>query len=112
MNPDDLRLLETVGSEAHIAAGQVLIEPGQRGSGLFVVLEGNLVVEAPEGTRELGPGALVGERALFSAEGTRTARVRAIGDVRVLAVDRVDVERLCADDAELQARLVVAGDEH
>jgi hypothetical protein len=38
--------------------------------------------------------------------------VRAIGDVRVLAVDRVDVERLCAADAELQARLVVAGDEH
>ena len=112
MNPDDLRLLETVGSEAKIAAGQVLIEPGQRGSGLFVVLEGNLVVEAPEGTRELGPGALVGERALFSDEGTRTARVRAIGDVRVLAVDRVDVERLCAADAELQARLVVAGDEH
>jgi CRP-like cAMP-binding protein len=112
MNPDDLRLLETVGSEAKIAAGQVLIEPGQRGSGLFVVLEGNLVVEAPEGTRELGPGALVGERALFSAEGTRTARVRAIGEVRVLAIDRVDVERLCAADAELQARLVVAGDEH
>jgi CRP-like cAMP-binding protein len=111
MNPDDLRLLETVGSEARIAAGQVLIEPGQRGSGLFVVLEGNLVVEAPEGTRELGPGALVGERALFSAEGTRTARVRAIGEVRVLAIDRVDVERLCAADAELQARLVVAGDE-
>ena len=112
MDPDDLRLLETVGSEARIAAGQVLIEPGQRGSGLFVVLEGNLVVEAPEGSRELGPGALVGERALFSAEGTRTARVRAIGDVRVLAVDRVDIERLCAADAELQARLVVAGDEH
>jgi CRP-like cAMP-binding protein len=112
MNPDDLRLLETVGSEAKIAAGQVLIEPGQRGSGLFVVLEGNLVVEAPEGTRELGPGALVGERALFSDEGTRTARVRAVGDVRVLAVDRVDVERLCAADEELQARLVVAGDEH
>jgi CRP-like cAMP-binding protein len=76
------------------------------------VLEGTLVVEAPEGTRELGPGALVGERALFSAEGTRTARVRAIGEVRVLAVDRVDVERLCAADTELQARLVVAGDEH
>jgi len=112
MNPDDLRLLETVGSEARIAAGQVLIERGQRGSGLFVVLEGNLVVEAPEGMRELGPGALVGERALFSDEGTRTARVRAIGDVRVLAVDRVDVERLCAADAELQARLVVAGAEH
>ena len=112
MNPDDLRLLETVGSEARIAAGQVLIEPGQRGSGLFVVLEGNLAVEAPEGTRELGPGALVGERALFSAEGTRTARVRAIGEVRVLAIDRVDVERLCAADAELEARLVVGGDEH
>jgi CRP-like cAMP-binding protein len=95
MNPDDLRRLEEVGTEVSIAAGQMLTERGQPGTGLFVIVEGTVVVEAPEGTRELGPGAVIGERALLS--GTRTARVRAMSDLRVLVVDRAAVEQLCAD---------------
>jgi CRP-like cAMP-binding protein len=109
VHPDDLRRLETVGVETHVSAGHVLIEHGQYGSGLYVILEGSVVVEAPEGTRELGPGAIIGERALFSPDGRRTARVRATTDVRVLAVDRVDLERLCADDVGLADRVVESG---
>ena len=105
MHPDDLRLLETVGSEAKVASGRVLIEPGQLGSGLYVILEGTVLVEAPEGTRELGAGTLVGECALLSEDGKRTARVRATSNVRVLAFYRVDVERLCADNEGFARRL-------
>jgi CRP-like cAMP-binding protein len=108
MHPDDLRLFQSVGSETELAAGHTLIEHGQHGAGLFVILEGTVVVEAPEGTRELGPGACVGERALFSADGTRTARVRTKSDVRVLAVDRVEFERLCEADETLAARVADA----
>ena len=104
MNPEDLRLLETVGAEAEVAAGQVLIERGQYGAGLYVIVEGTVVVEAPEGTRELGPGNFIGERALLSSDGKRTARVRATTDVRVLAVDRTDFERLCAGDPAFASR--------
>jgi len=105
MHPDDLHLLEGVGSETKVASGRVLIEPGQLGSGLYVILEGTVLVEAPEGTHELGAGTVVGERALLSEDGRRTARVRATSDVRVLAVDRVDIERLCADNADFARRL-------
>ena len=108
MNADDLHLLETVGAESELAAGHVLVERGQHGTGLYVILEGTVLVEAPEGTRELGPGEVVGERALFSADSTRTARVRTTSDVRVLAVDRADVDRLCAEDAGLARRLAGA----
>jgi CRP-like cAMP-binding protein len=73
-----------------------------------VILEGTALVEAPEGTRELGPGTLVGERALLSEEGLRTARVRATSDLRVLAVDRLQFERLCADDDSFAQRVVDA----
>jgi CRP-like cAMP-binding protein len=105
MSPEDLRLLETVGAEATLAAGQLLIERGQPGTGLYVILEGTVLVEAPEGAIELEAGAFIGERAMFSADGLRTARVRALTDIRVLAVDRVEFERLCTDDPGLERRL-------
>jgi len=108
MNKDDLRRLEEAGSTTHIPAGHVLIERGQYGTGIYVILEGTALVEAPEGTRELGPGALVGEQALLSEEGIRTARVRAASDLRVLAVDRLQFERLCADDATFASRVADA----
>ena len=105
MNEDDLRRLEAAGSELAFAAGQMLIERGKPGTGIYVVVEGTVVVEAPEGTRELGPGAVVGERALLSADGTRTARVRALTDGVVLAVERTEIDRLCAEDAAFAERL-------
>jgi CRP-like cAMP-binding protein len=105
MDADDLQRLREVGSEARIGSGQVLIERGQWGAGLFVILEGTVVVEAPEGTRDLGAGALVGERALLSADARRTARVRATSDLRVLVVDRSQFDRLCADDSSFADRV-------
>ena len=105
MDADDLDLLQSVGEPTDIAAGKVLIERGQHGSGLYVLLEGTVIVEAEEGTRELGPGCVIGERALLSEEGTRTARVRAKSDVRVVAVDRIAFEQLCERDAALANRL-------
>src|ERR1051325_11270012 len=109
MNDDDLRLFESVGTESQLGAGQMLIEHGQHGTGLFVILEGTVVVEAPEGTRELGPGACIGERALLSEEGTRTARVRTTSHVRFLAVDLFEFERLCAADDPFAERVADAG---
>jgi CRP-like cAMP-binding protein len=106
MNTDDLRRLKAAGSEAVFPAGSVLIERGQHGGGLYVILEGTVVVEAPEGSLEFGAGSVVGERALLSPAGTRAARVRATSDLRVIAVDRSLFERLCADDAGFAQRIV------
>jgi CRP-like cAMP-binding protein len=108
MTPEDMRLLESVGTQTEVAAGHLLIETGQYGTGLYVILEGTVRVEAPEGVRELGPGACVGERALLSVDGRRTARVRAATPCRVLAVDRIEFDRLCADDAGLADRVAAA----
>jgi CRP-like cAMP-binding protein len=105
MSADDLRLFESVGTEERFPPDHVLIERGQTGSGLYVLLEGTVLVEAPEGTRELGPGAIVGERALLSADGKRTARVRTTTEIRVLAVPRAELDRLLAYDPSLEARL-------
>jgi CRP-like cAMP-binding protein len=102
---EDLRRLKEVGSPLAFSAGQVLVERGKPGTGLFVVVDGSLVVEAPEGTRELGSGAVVGEQALLSEDGLRTARVLAVTDGVVLTVERAEVDRLCAEDPAFAERL-------
>jgi CRP-like cAMP-binding protein len=85
------RLVE-VGSECEFDAGQVIIEPGQPGSGVYLIRHGTVRVEAPERTVDLGPGEIVGERALATPHGARTARVICVTDVRAVAVDRAAYE--------------------
>ena len=108
MDEEDLRKLEAVGSELSFGAGQMLIERGKPGTGLYVVVKGHILVEAPEGMRELGPGSVVGERALLSEDGTRSARVRALTHGVVIAVERAEVDRLCAEDTAFAERLARA----
>jgi CRP-like cAMP-binding protein len=103
---DDAQLdrLAAATTEFEAPAGQALIERGGPGSGMFVLEEGQAVVEAPEGTRELGPGDIFGERALLGDEVERTARVRARTDVRCLAIARPEIERLLAEDPRVAER--------
>jgi CRP-like cAMP-binding protein len=89
------KLLEA-GSECEFDAGQVIIEPGQPGSGLYVIQRGTIRVEAPERTVELGPGEIVGERALEAPGRLRSARVVCVTDVRAIAVDRAAYEAAVA----------------
>jgi CRP-like cAMP-binding protein len=104
---DDAQLerLAAATSEFEAPAGQALIERGRVGSGMFVLEEGQAIVEAPEGTRQLGPGDVFGERALLGEDIERTARVRAQTDVRCLAIARPELERLLAEDPRVAQRL-------
>lgn len=70
-------------------AGQSLVEQGQAGQELFLLLDGVLSVEVDgKAVAEVGPGAILGERAVLEG-GTRTATLRALTPVRV-AVARPD----------------------
>jgi CRP-like cAMP-binding protein len=72
---------------------------------MFVLEQGQAVVEAPEGKRNIGPGDIFGERALLGDDIERTARVRAETDVRCLAISRPGIERLLAEDPGFAERL-------
>jgi len=104
---DDQQLdrLAAFTSEFVAPAGQALIERGRPGSGIFVLEDGQAIVEAPEGTREIGPGDVFGERSLLGDDIDRTARVRAQTDVRCLAIARPEIERLLAEDPRVADRL-------
>ena len=105
LDDEHLDRLAAATSEFQAPAGQALIERGRPGSGLLMLEEGEAIVEAPEGRRQLGPGDVFGERALLGDEVVRTARVRAQTDVRCLAIARPELERLFAEIPSLADRL-------
>jgi CRP-like cAMP-binding protein len=82
-------------------AGEALVEQGQEGRDLFLLLDGVVDVEVDgEEVAEVGPGALLGEMALLEG-GRRTASVYATTPVRVVvvppdAVDQSALEELAA----------------
>jgi hypothetical protein len=79
-----------------ISKGNVLMEQGAAGDEMFLVLDGTFAVEVDgRPVAQVGPGAIIGERALVE-KGSRTATVRAITACRV-----VGVPRRYADEREL-----------
>jgi CRP-like cAMP-binding protein len=84
-----------------VPAGHVLIEANQAGSGMFVIEEGVVEVQTRGRRIELGAGEEIGELALLTAQGLRSARVQAKTPVRCLALARDDFQALLAEDHAL-----------
>lgn len=73
--------------------GDVLVEQGQPGDELFLLLDGVLSVEVDgQPLVELGPGAIVGERAILE-RGLRTSTLRAVTKSRVAVVSGESIDR-------------------
>jgi CRP-like cAMP-binding protein len=77
-----------------VGAGQVLVQAGDHGSGMYVVLDGEVVVELRGRRAEIGPGGFFGELALLVPDSERIARVRATTDARVASIPREAFEHL------------------
>ena len=76
--------------------GETLVEQGQPGDELYLLLDGVLVAEVDgEELAEIGPGAILGERALVEG-GARTAtlRARTRSRVAVIPADLIDRQAL------------------
>jgi hypothetical protein len=79
-----------------LPAGEVLTRQGSPGDALFLLLDGVLAVDVDGRVlAEIGPGAVLGERALLEG-GTRTATLTAVTPVRVAVAPArvVDLEAL------------------
>jgi hypothetical protein len=92
-----------------LAAGETLCEQGAPGRELFLLLDGVLEVLC-NGTQlaEVGPGAVLGERALLE-RGLRTATLRAVTPckVAIASEDKVDRARLEALATQHRRELAV-----
>ncbi len=84
-----------------VKEGKVLVEQGQLGHELYLLLDGVLVAEHDgEPLAEYGPGAILGERAVLEG-GRRTATLRALTPVRVAVAEasQIDLDKLRAVSA-------------
>jgi mannose-6-phosphate isomerase-like protein (cupin superfamily) len=92
---------KTIPERRTLEPDETLVEQGAHGNELYLVLDGVLAVEIDgEEVAEIGPGAIVGERALLEG-GTRTATLRARTRCRVAVIpgeliDRQELEDLAA----------------
>jgi hypothetical protein len=80
-------------STRRFAEGDLVTEQGTPGDEVFLLLDGVLRVEVDgELVAEVGPGAILGERAVLEG-GTRTASLRAVTAGRIAVAGRDDVDR-------------------
>jgi CRP-like cAMP-binding protein len=76
-----------------VLEGEALVEQDDLGDELFLLLDGVLAVEVDgEPLTEIGPGAVVGERAILEG-GRRTSTLRAVTPCRVAVAAAADVDR-------------------
>jgi len=73
--------------------GRTLVEQGQPGDELYLLLDGVLSVEVDERpVAEVGPGVVLGERAILEG-GARTSTLRAVTDCRVAVAEADAIDR-------------------
>ena len=89
---------------------EVIVRQGEAGDGLFVIQEGQLEILSENAGRETrlrvaGQGELIGEMAVFDRQ-VRSATVRALGEARVLTVDRKNFLRRINEDPSLAFHIV------
>ncbi len=97
-----------VAVEVDVPEDAIVLEQGDVGHTLYVVLEGELAVEVNgQVIATLGPGAVFGELAIFVPE-ARSATVRALSPGRLLSIDKSAVDELLLDHPEVANSVIVA----
>ncbi|MDQ2983096.1 MAG: cyclic nucleotide-binding domain-containing protein [Actinomycetota bacterium] len=100
-----LRQVARALTEFEAKPGQIIVEARTSGSGMFIITDGTVAVDARRAKVELGPGAVFGELALLTDQ-KRTARVSARTDVRGFALSRRDFTRLIEEHPKLALGLL------
>jgi CRP/FNR family cyclic AMP-dependent transcriptional regulator len=106
LDDDEMTWVADLATEFEVPAGFVLIERGQPGSGMFIITDGTVTVELPQGPVELGPGEFVGELPLLADGITRVARVRATTPVKGLAISRMALLELLQREPRVAVRML------
>ena len=106
LDDDEMKWVAELATEFEVPAGFVLIERGQPGSGMFIITDGTVTVEVPQGPVELGPGEFVGELPLLADGITCVARVRATTPLNGLAISPMALSELLQREPRVAVRML------
>lgn len=93
LTEDQLNSLSQFTYRKKFGPGELIVEEGHTGNGLYLIVSGNVEAVKGLGTQQqqivnkLGAGEVFGEMALLG-EWPRTATVRAVDNVECLGIDR------------------------
>jgi CRP-like cAMP-binding protein len=92
--------------------GEMIISRGEDGDCMYVIQQGQVEVFVEKDGGEVrlavrGEGEFFGEMAIFERE-VRSANVRALGEARVLTVDKKNLLRRIHEDPSMAFRLIQA----
>lgn len=94
-------------TEIDLPAGHVLVQAGQEGQGLFVIVSGSVHVEIPGGqTITCVAGEFIGELSLLVDGLEHTTRVRTAAPTRCLAISRDEFTRLLDDYPQIAVSML------
>jgi len=102
--------METGGLGKLYNDGEVIIKQGDSGNCMYVIQSGEVEVIRDNNGKEVRlairkEGDFFGEMALFSKE-LRSATIRALGDTRILTVDRKNLLKSIQKDPSLAFRII------
>jgi CRP/FNR family transcriptional regulator, cyclic AMP receptor protein len=106
LDDDALQRVLPQATRFEVPAAHVLVQPHREATGCFLIEGGIVEVELGDRTIERGPGACVGEMALFTPGALRTARVQAKTDVTGLAIRREDFLAMLEDEPRIAITLL------
>jgi signal transduction histidine kinase len=108
LSEEDLKRLYQMAETISVPAGQLVLQEGDQGDSLFVVLSGELEVTKRQGSQDVllalyEPGQFFGEMALLE-QAPRSASVRTLQESRLLVVSQVAFQTLlsCSPSAPMK----------
>ena len=110
LEQEDLDLLAATTRQQRVPSGDTIVEIGDPGRSLYLLVEGQVQVVCPSRSADfelarLGPGDFFGEMALLNDK-PRSATVRALTPVRLLVLDKADFRRVASDTPGLALSLL------
>jgi len=106
LSPADLQRVASISTELDFVDGDMICEQDEPGDEMYVIISGDVrIVVSHDGESEKeiahrSAGDVVGEMSIISG-GPRIASVLAVGDVRILCIDRLSFESLLRERPEV-----------
>ncbi|HSB00060.1 MAG TPA: cyclic nucleotide-binding domain-containing protein, partial [Anaerolineales bacterium] len=108
--PGDLKQIAAIAQEESFSDGATIVQQGDVGDVMFIVVSGEVRVTATNGQKEIElarrkAGEYVGEMALISKE-PRIATLTALGNVHALCIDQKSFESILRDRPDVSLAVI------